>query len=100
MIGKQGVAIPCYFEFPTEHYMTIKILGPGCPKCAGVEENVKKAVLELNIKAEISKIKDLNKIIDMGVMQTPAIVINDKVVSQGKLLTVEQIKELIIKGGK
>lgn len=73
--------------------MKIEILGPGCPKCKILEENAKKAVAELKIKAEIVKISDINKIIEYGVMHTPAIVINGEVKSFGKIAMPEEIKK-------
>ncbi len=75
--------------------MKIEILGPGCPKCHNTEENVKKALSELNKTAEVIKVSDINSIIDKGIMQTPALIINDKIVVQGKIPTVEQIKQFI-----
>jgi small redox-active disulfide protein 2 len=75
--------------------MKIEVLGPGCPRCANVEANVKKALLELKKEAEIVKVTDINTMIEKGVIQTPALVINGKIITQGKILTVEQIKEII-----
>ena len=73
--------------------MIIKILGPGCPKCKILEQNAKKAVDELKIKVTIEKVSDMQKIIDSGVMMTPALEINGKIVSSGKILTSEEIKQ-------
>ena len=73
--------------------MIIKILGPGCPKCKILEQNAKKAVDESKIKATIEKVSDMQKIIDSGVMMTPALEINGKIVSSGKILTSEEIKQ-------
>ncbi|BCD59297.1 MULTISPECIES: thioredoxin family protein [unclassified Nitratiruptor] len=75
--------------------MTIKILGTGCAKCKALEENVKKAVAKKGIFAQIEKIEDINEIINYGVMSTPGLVIDEKVVSTGKLLTVDQIEKLL-----
>ncbi len=77
--------------------MKIEILGPGCPKCHNTEENVKKALFELNKAAEVVKVSDINAIIEMGVIQTPALIINGKIAIQGKIPSVEQIKQLIQK---
>jgi len=71
--------------------MVIKILGTGCPKCKLLEEHAKKAIESSGISATIEKITDINKIIDYGVMATPGIVIDEKVVSTGKVLSVEEI---------
>jgi len=78
--------------------MKIEVLGPGCPKCHNTEENVKKALLELNKQAEVIKVTDINAMIDKGIMQTPALIIDGNIVMQGKIPTVEQIKQLIQKG--
>jgi len=76
--------------------MEIKILGTGCPKCKKLEENARKAVEELNIEANISKVTKLNDIMDYGVMVTPALVVDEKVVSAGKLLSPQDIKKHLI----
>jgi small redox-active disulfide protein 2 len=75
--------------------MKIEILGPGCPKCHNTEENVKKALSELNKTAEVVKVSDISAIIEKGVIQTPALIINGKITIQGKIPTVEQIKQFI-----
>jgi small redox-active disulfide protein 2 len=73
--------------------MKIKILGTGCPKCKQLEANARKAVEELKIKADIEKVTDVGKIVDYGVMSTPAIVIEGEVKSSGRIPTVEEIKK-------
>ncbi len=75
--------------------MKIKILGSGCPNCIRLEENTKKALEEEKIKAKIEKITDIKKIMSYGVMSTPALVIDEKVVSYGKVLYPEEIKKLL-----
>ena len=75
--------------------MKIEILGPGCPKCASLEVRVRQALAESNKSAEVVKITDINTMIDKGVIQTPALIIDGKIVSQGKLLSAEQIKQLV-----
>ena len=75
--------------------MDIKILGAGCAKCKSLEKNVVRAVEEAGIEATIEKVKDLNKIMDYGVMVTPALVINGDVKVAGKVLKADEIKELI-----
>ena len=77
--------------------MKIEVLGPGCPKCHNTEENVKKALLELNKQAEVIKVTDINVMIDKGIMQTPALIIDGNIVMQGKIPTVEQVKQFIQK---
>jgi small redox-active disulfide protein 2 len=73
--------------------MTIKILGSGCPNCQTLESNAKKAVEELGLKdVQIEHIYDINKIIEYGVMSTPAIVIDEQVKASGRIPDVEEIK--------
>lgn len=73
--------------------MTIKILGSGCPNCQKLEENAKIAIKELGLEnVTIEHIYDVNKIIEYGVMATPAIVIDEKVMAAGRIPEVEEIK--------
>ena len=65
--------------------MIIKILGGGCPNCTILYNNVKSACRELKIDAEVIKVQDFAEIAKYGVMSTPALVINEKVVGIGKL---------------
>jgi len=71
--------------------MKIEIFGNGCPKCHQLEANAKKAVEELKIKAEIVKVAEIDKIVAAGIMITPALAVNRKVVSSGKVLTAKEI---------
>jgi len=73
--------------------LKIEILGPGCQKCQKLEHNVKKAIEELQVDAEISKITDVTTITEKGIMFTPALIINDKTVASGKVASVEEIKK-------
>lgn len=73
----------------------IKILGTGCSSCKALYNTVQEAVKELGIDATVEKEEDLNKIMAYDVMSLPALVINDKVVSKGQKLTVEQVKQLL-----
>jgi small redox-active disulfide protein 2 len=75
--------------------MKIEILGPGCSKCRATEKIVKKAVEELGIRAEVTKVEDLQDIINRGVMMTPAVIINGKVRIEGRKPTVDEIKNMI-----
>jgi small redox-active disulfide protein 2 len=73
--------------------MKIEILGTGCPKCKKLEENVRKAVSELKVKADILKVTDIGKIVDYGVISTPAIVIDGKIKASGRIPEAEEIKK-------
>jgi small redox-active disulfide protein 2 len=77
--------------------MKIEILGVGCPKCKQLTANAEAAAKELNIQAEISKVTDIDKITEYGVMMTPALAVDGTVVSAGKVLSKEEIKEIISK---
>ena len=78
--------------------MKIEVLGTGCPKCQTTEQNVGTALAELKLQAEVVKVTEIDDMLARGVMWTPALVIDGKVVLQGKIPTVDQIKQLV-KGG-
>jgi len=73
----------------------IEILGMGCSKCRNLHENVVKAAEEAGVSAEIIKVEDISKIMEYGVMITPALVINGEVRSTGKVVSVDEIKKWI-----
>ena len=75
--------------------MTIKVLGPGCMNCRTLERRTIDALAEMNIQATVAKVTDLDGISSYGVMRTPGLVIDEKLVWQGGVPTVEKIKELI-----
>ncbi len=75
--------------------MKIEILGMGCPKCKKLTENAETAVKKMGIKAEIVKVTKLQDIMNYGVMLTPALVVNGKVESSGKVLSVEEIENIL-----
>lgn len=77
--------------------LSIKVLGSGCDKCDRQLKYVKEAVEELNFSANIEHVEDLMKIVEYGVMSSPAIVINEKVVSVGRVLKEKQVVELLKK---
>ncbi|GAW92617.1 thioredoxin family protein [Calderihabitans maritimus] len=77
--------------------MKIRVLGAGCKNCAQLEQNVFNAAAELGIDADIQKIEDVAEIMKYGVMSTPALVINGKVVAAGRVLNTEEIKRLLTK---
>ena len=72
--------------------MEIKVLGPGCPKCQQTEKNVKEAVSESGVAANVEKITDTMAIAKHGVFGTPAIVVDGEVKSVGKIPTKDEIK--------
>jgi len=75
--------------------MKIEILGTGCSKCKALEEATKQAVAQSGIFAQIEKVEDIMKIMEYNVISTPGLVIDGKVVSTGKLLSVAEIVDLI-----
>jgi len=75
----------------------IQILGTGCQKCIKLAKNAEEAVKEKGADYEIEKITDLKKIMEYGVMMTPGLVVDGKVVSVGKVLSSDDIKKLLEK---
>lgn len=77
--------------------MEIKVLGTGCAGCRALYETTKQAVAKLGINADVVKEEDLMKIMSYNVMSLPGLVVDEKVVSSGKKLTVSEVKELLTK---
>lgn len=75
--------------------MIIKVLGTGCSKCKSLERVTTETVAAMGIKAEIEKVEDIVKIINYGIMHTPALVINGKVVISGRVPSVTELKEVL-----
>lgn len=79
--------------------MIIKILGKGCPNCHKLEGNTKKALENLNMSATVEMVTDIDTILSYGVMSTPSIVVDETVVSTGKVLDVKAIEALFNPAG-
>jgi len=75
--------------------MEIKILGTGCAKCKALTATAEKAVEELGLDATVVKEEDMIKIMGYNVMRTPAVVVDEKVVSAGKALSLSEMKALL-----
>ncbi len=73
----------------------VQILGTGCAKCNKLADNAKAAAQSVGQEIELEKVSDLNEITKFGVLSTPGLAIDGKVVSQGKLLKPEQIAKLL-----
>jgi len=73
----------------------IKILGPGCPKCKMLAANAQEAVQQMGIDAEVTKVENIDEIIQYSVMVTPALVVDEGVKSSGKVLSVDEVKKII-----
>ena len=76
--------------------MNIKILGPGCARCHQLEKTAREVVQELGIDARVEEIKDMSKIIAYKVMMTPGLIIDEQVVSSGKVPSKAEVTQLII----
>lgn len=74
----------------------IKVLGSGCASCHTFYENVKNAVKEMGIAAEVQYITDLEKVMEYGVISMPALIVNDKIVSMGRVLKVGDIQKHLL----
>lgn len=86
-------------SFHFENIQTIKVLGAGCKSCHEMYENTKKALKNLSLNVEVEYITDMEKIMAYGAMSMPALVINEQVVSVGKVLKPTDIEKLLHKLG-
>jgi small redox-active disulfide protein 2 len=77
--------------------MKIKVLGTGCSKCKSLEVLTRQAIEELNLNASVEKVEDIQEIMEYGVMRTPALVIDGKVVLSGQLPKINELKDLLTK---
>lgn len=77
--------------------MEIKILGIGCKNCVNLAKNTEEALKELGMEATITKVTDMKDIAKYGIMRTPGLVIDEKVVSYGKVASTEEIVEILKK---
>lgn len=76
--------------------MKIEILGSGCSNCTKLAKNAEEAVKAAGVECEVEKVTDFGRIMGYGVMSTPALVIDGRVKSVGKMLSVDDIKKMII----
>lgn len=75
----------------------VKVLGSGCRNCNLLEANVKQALVESGLDSAIEHVTEIDRIVAYGVMQTPSLVFGDEVVSVGRVLSVDEVKELVSK---
>ncbi len=75
--------------------MEIKILGTGCPKCKALEKVTREVVAETGIEAVVSKVEDIVDIMNYGVISTPALVVDKKVVIKGRVPSAREIKSIL-----
>jgi small redox-active disulfide protein 2 len=76
--------------------MKIQIAGPGCPNCQNTERNVIDACAALELAADISHVTNIADILDLGVLRTPAVVIDGEVVISGRVPTVSELKNMLV----
>jgi small redox-active disulfide protein 2 len=74
----------------------IQVLGTGCAKCKQLTANAEQAVRDLGISAVVEKVEDIRDIMKFGVMTTPALAVNGRVRSAGKLLSPQDVKKLLV----
>lgn len=77
----------------------IKVLGSGCKSCHTLYENVQEAVKAMGLSIETEYVTDMEKVVGYGVMSTPALVVNEKVISMGKVLKTTEVEKLLHKLG-
>ena len=82
---------------PTDGICCVKVLGAGCKSCHEQYENAKAAVKALDLPVEVEYITDMEKVMEYGVMSMPAIVVNEQVVSMGKVLKAADVEKLLRK---
>lgn len=75
--------------------MEIKILGPGCPKCKSLDQLTRQVVEQNGIDATVTKVEDIVAIMNYGVMTTPALVIDGKVVLKGRVPSADELRKII-----
>ncbi len=75
--------------------MKVQVLGTGCAKCKQLTANAEQAVRELGVAAVVEKIEDIRQIRAFGVMTTPALAVDGKVLAAGKVLTADAVKDLL-----
>lgn len=80
--------------------MKIEILGMGCARCKKLYENAQAAVKELNAEADVVKVEDMQKIIDYGIMTTPALAVDSEIEAAGRIPEVDEIKKWILAKSK
>ena len=92
-------AAPCCCGAPVEGICCVKVLGLGCRNCHAMLEATKEAVQNMGLNIEVEYVTDMEKIAQYGVMRMPALVVNEKVVSMGKVLKAADVEKLLHKLG-
>jgi small redox-active disulfide protein 2 len=76
--------------------MNIKILGTGCTRCRQLEKTTREVVKELGVDANVEEVKNMRQIMSYNILTTPALVINEQVISSGKVLSKAEVTQFII----
>ena len=95
----ENVATECCFDLKEGEICCVKVLGAGCKSCHEQYENVKQAVKDMELSVEVEYVTDMQKVMEYGVMSMPALVVNEKVVSMGKVLKTADVVVLLHKLG-
>lgn len=96
---KKAPSCSCNCGCSAESLCCIKVLGAGCKSCHEQYENAKAAVKTMGLPVEVEYITDMQKVMEYGVMSMPALVVNEKVVSMGKVLKAADVEKLLHKSG-
>jgi small redox-active disulfide protein 2 len=80
--------------------LDIKVLGPGCPNCQKVESIVREVIAEKKLEANIEKVTDRNRFLDYGLMMTPGLWVNGKLVSSGKIPAKSAVEKWLLEATK
>ncbi|MDX1903728.1 MAG: thioredoxin family protein [Thermonemataceae bacterium] len=75
----------------------IKVLGPGCPKCKSTYNNVLEALKQINMKADVEKVEDIEEMMKYNVLTTPVLMIDEQIKIKGRIAQVNEIIELLKK---
>ena len=92
---KKSIGLPVENIEEKASVLTIRVLGPGCYACEKLEQDVKTILAELNIAANVEHVRDINEIAGYGMVGTPSLVINEKVVLSGRTLPQSQLKKIL-----
>jgi len=92
---KKFAGLPVEPAVEKSAFPTVRILGPGCIACETMEKDVRAILSELNIAADVDHVRDVNQIAEYGMVRTPALVINEQIVLNGRSLPKSQLKKLL-----
>ena len=84
-----------FYEHQKTKDMDIKVLGTGCARCRFLEKATLEAIAELNLDVSVEKVEDIQKIMEYGILRTPGLVINEKVILSGKVPSKNELKAIL-----